>query len=120
MLTRFAHDFRDINTYTEVDRYQMLRPEDIHQMVSGAKCFTKIDMRCSFMQIPCTEATSNLLGFWANGALYKFTRMPFGAVNCSAVYSRILQSETARAGLSHCCVSYCDDCLVFSDNPGLR
>jgi site-specific DNA-cytosine methylase len=115
---RFAIDFRPINAATKVDPYCMPHPEEIHQrMMNKARIFSKIDCRAGFMQIPVALGDRDKLTFWCGTELYRFKRMPFGVVGATAFFQRVMDSAIREAGLTHCCVAFVDDILVWSDTP---
>jgi hypothetical protein len=112
---RFCIDFRGLNEETVADRYALPLPEEIFQRVGDAKFFTKIDMRAGFHQIPIAEADQHKTAFWWGNQTYHFKRMPFGLVNASAKFQRVMDAELQRAGLSHCATAFIDDVLIWSD-----
>lgn len=111
---RFAVDLRRINQHSVTDRYRMPLPEELFRRMSGAAFMTKIDCRAGFFNIPLDEQTQPYTAFWWGRKLFAFTRVPFGHVNSTAIFQRIMDYELQAAGLTHCAVVFVDDLCVYS------
>jgi hypothetical protein len=109
-------DLRAINNGSIVDRYKMPMPDDLFKRTQGATWFSKIDCRSGFFNIPLSEESKRYTAFWWEGKLYQFTRLPFGHVNATAIFQRIMEYELNKAGLGHCAVVFVDDVCIFSNN----
>ncbi|KAJ9506119.1 hypothetical protein QJQ45_002440 [Haematococcus lacustris] len=114
--TRFCIDFRRLNDATKSDRYGLPLPEEMFARVGSARWFSKLDMRSGFLQIPVHPDDQLKTAFWARNRLYCYTRMPFGLKNASAEYQRVMDAAITSASLSHCCMAFIDDVLVYSDS----
>ena len=51
-----------------------------------------------------------------HSGLYRFTRLPFGHVNATAIFQKIVEHELQQAGLGHCAVVFVDDVCIYSRN----
>jgi hypothetical protein len=111
---RFCCGLRPINNNTVVDRYKMPLPDDLFKRMQGATWQSKIDCRSGFFNIPLSEESQAYCTFWWEGKLYRFTRLPFGDVNATAIFQRIMEHELQQAGLSHCTVVFVDDVCIYS------
>lgn len=111
---RFCIDLRRINDNSVVDRYRMPLPEELFRKMEGCTWLTKLDCRSGFFNIPLSPESKQYTAFWWRGKLYAFNRLPFGHINSTAIFQRIMEEEIQRAGLSHCCVAFVDDVCVFS------
>eukprot|EP00775_Hariotina_reticulata_P014908 gene14908-biopygen17250 len=89
-------------------------PEEIFRRIAGAKFLAKIDMRAGFWQIRLSEQAQQLTAFWWRGRMYAYTRMPFGYVNATAVFQRVMDTELAAAGIDNATV-FVDDVLLWAD-----
>jgi RNase H-like domain found in reverse transcriptase/Reverse transcriptase (RNA-dependent DNA polymerase) len=114
---RMCGDFRNINKATIKDKYGMPHVEDIFQTVGKALVFTKLDLRSGYHQIPVHPEDRSKTSFWWDHKLYMWNRMPFGNVNSTAHFSRVIDLELGSRGLSRCATSFVDDILVFSETP---
>eukprot|EP00882_Tetradesmus_deserticola_P002735 GHRQ01002908.1.p1 GENE.GHRQ01002908.1~~GHRQ01002908.1.p1 ORF type:complete len:1949 (-),score=411.99 GHRQ01002908.1:1876-7140(-) len=113
---RFCVDLRGINNNSVVDRYKMPLPDDLFKRMQGATWRSKIDCRSGFFNIPLSQESQNFCAFWWEGKLYRFTRLPFGHVNATAIFQRIMEHELQQAGLGHCSVVFVDDVCIYSCN----
>jgi hypothetical protein len=113
---RFCVDLRGINLNSVVDKYKMPLPDDLFKRMHGATWRSKIDCRSGFFNIPLSEESKQQCAFWWEGKLYRFTRLPFGHVNATAIFQRIMEYELQKAGLSHCAVVFVDDVCIYSSN----
>jgi len=110
---RFCIDLRDLNANMIVDHFGLPLPEDIFRMIAGAPFLAKIDMRAGFWQIRLSEQAQQLTTFWWRGRMYAYTRMPFGYVNATAVFQRVMDTELAAAGIEKA-TCFVDDVLVWA------
>lgn len=110
---RFAVDLRRINEQTIADRYRLPLPEELFRKMRGSKFMTKVDCRAGFFNIALQD--NRILTCWWGSKLYRFTRLPFGWVNSTAVFQRIMDYELQAAGLTHCAVVFVDDVCVHSE-----
>ncbi|PIK46561.1 putative polyprotein of retroviral origin [Apostichopus japonicus] len=79
--------------------------------VSKGKYFTKIDLSKGYWQIPVAVEERKKLAFVTHQGMYQFKVMPFGVVNASAVFTRMMRR--LLDGLQNT-VNYIDDILMFS------
>jgi hypothetical protein len=112
---RFCIDLRRHNANVVVDKYAMPLPEELFRRVQGAKWISKLDCRSGFFNLVLDAESRPLTAFWWESKLYAFNRLPFGHVNATAYFQKVMDSEIRAAGLSHCCLVFVDDCLVISD-----
>jgi len=113
--TRYCIDFRAMNKHTVADKYGMHRPEDLFHKLGAARFYSKLDCRAGFHNIPVAEADQAKTSFWWNNQIWCYTRMPYGLKNASAKFQRVIDSELAAAGLTHCCVGFIDDLAIGSE-----
>ena len=76
--------------------------------IPKTKIFTKLDAKSGFWQIKLTEESSKLCTFNTHWGRYRFLRVPFGTVDASETYRRILAESFE--GLAEVIV---DDILVW-------
>jgi hypothetical protein len=111
---RFCIDLRKINDNSVVDRFRTPLPEELFQRMQGSTWLTKLDCRSGFFNVPLSDESKQYTAFWWRGKLFAFNRLPFGHVNSTAIFQRIMETELQRAGLSHCAVVFVDDVCVHS------
>jgi hypothetical protein len=112
---RFAYDARIQNANTVVDKYGMPLPEELFRRLRGAKYAVKADLMSGFWQLKLDEASHRQMAFWWRNRLYAYTRLPFGHVNATAVFQRVMDTELHEAGLSHCSAPFVDDVLLWAE-----
>lgn len=112
---RFCVDLRRHNNNVVVDKYHMPLPDDLFRRVQGARWISKLDCRSGFFNLVLSPSSRALTAFWWEGKLYAFNRLPFGHVNATAYFQRVMDHEIRAAGLSNNCLVFVDDCLVISN-----
>jgi hypothetical protein len=112
---RFCVDLRKVNQNTVVDKFGMPLPEELFRRIKGAKFLAKLDLRSGFWQIKLSPESQQQVAFWWRGKLYTYTRLPFGHVNATAIFQRVVEQELQKAGVSKAAV-YVDDIIVWSDS----
>ena len=111
---RVTTDYRSLNKITEFDPYQIPRIDQILDDVAKAKYITTLDLTKGFYQIsldPQAKAKSAFITPF--GAQYAYNVMPFGMINSSATFQRMVDKV-----LKDCkpfCRQYIDDVAIFSD-----
>ena len=75
---------------------------------------SKLDCRQGFLNLVLTERSSRICTFHWRGKLYSYKRMPYGHVNATAYFQRVMDKEIAAAGLSHTASVFVDDILLYS------
>ena len=88
---RFCVDYRKLNSMTIRDQHALPIPEDQIRRLTGAKVFSKIDLRSGYYQVRVAEADVEKTAFTTAYGLYEFTVMPFGLTNAPATFSRLMQ-----------------------------
>lgn len=93
---------RELHPFPTMKRYA--------KYLSGAKYFTKLDMKLAFHHIELDEESRDMTTFMTPNGPRRFTRLLFG-VNCAP---EIFQREMERI-LKGCkgCINYIDDILIF-------
>lgn len=113
---RFCIDYRPINKVTPADKYPLHLADDLWDRVGNSKFLTKIDMRSGFHNIKVAVEDQPKTAFWWGNRAYMWTRAPFGLKCIANFFQRVMDALITQAGLSHCCVCFVDDLLIFSDD----
>lgn len=112
---RFCWDGRLVNANSVIDKYGVPLPEELFRRVRGSKYLVKADFCSGFWQLKLDEDSQSQVAFWWRNKLYTYTRLPFGHVNATAIFQRVMETELQKAGLSHCSAPFVDDVILWAD-----
>ena len=110
--TRFAIDYREINKITKDDAYPLPNINEILDMVAGSSLFSCLDLTSAYWQLPMARDSIPLTAFVTHRGLYEFVRCPYGLKQAPSVFQRFMNSILAP--VSHFCLVYIDDVIIFS------
>ena len=108
---RMCIDFRRLNAATKRDPYQLPRIDSIIDKMQGSAYFSSIDVLSAFWNVPMAEEDIEKTGFTTAFGNYEWTRMPFGLINASSTFQRLIDEITSGIeGAS----AYIDDVFVYT------
>ena len=117
--TRWCVDYRRLNTSTVADSYPLPNISENIDRLAGGKIFSTLDASQAYHTIPVTEGSKKALAFITPFGLYTFARMPFGARNAGATYSRFVQLCLDKLR-SQYTMAYLDDIIMFTPTLDLH
>src|SRR5437868_2292856 len=89
---RLVVDYRPLNEVTIKNKYPLPNINILFDQLSGAKVFTKIDLRSRYHQIRVREEYIPKTAFSTHYGLYEFLVMYFGLTNAPAFFMYLLNS----------------------------
>src|SRR6202048_4817365 len=76
---RLCVDYRGLNKITVLNRYPLPLMDELRDCVSGAKLFSKIDLKTGFNPIRIKKVDEWKTAFRTRYGLYEYLVMPFGS-----------------------------------------
>lgn len=105
-------DFRPLNKFMVMHGYEVPRISDLQGRLKGAKYFTRLDFRESFLQVGLDKDSQLYCCFNFDGIPYQFTRVPFGTRDSMPAFIKMM--SMIMEGTEGYVIHYVDDILIFS------
>src|SRR5438132_1790391 len=112
---RLVVDYGSLNEVTVKNKYPLPDINILFDQLSGAKVFSKIDLRSGYHQIKVREEDIPKTAFSTRYGLYEFLVMSVGLTNAPAFFMYLMNSVFMME-LDVCVVIFIDDILVYSKN----
>ena len=110
---RLCVDYRKLNDITVKNRYPLPSISELQDRLSGARYFTKLDLRGAYNLIRMKAGEEWKTAFRTRYGHYEYTVMPFGLTNAPATCQDMI-NDALREHLDVFVVAYLDDILVYS------
>ena len=108
---RFCVDYRKLNNVIVKDAYPLPRIDESLDQLSGAKCFSTLDLCSGYWQVEMDADSKEKTAFTTKLGLYQFKVMPFGLCNTPATFKKLM--ESVFMGLHYdICLIYLDDIIL--------
>jgi len=106
-------DYRDFNKVTVKNQYPLPRIDDLFDRLSGAKVFSRIDLRSGYYQIRVAKGDEEKTTCRMRYGSYEFLVIFFGLTNAFATFCTFMNG-IFREWLDDFVVVYIDDILIYS------
>ena len=113
---RPVQDYRKLNEMTIKNRYPLPLISELIDQLTGAKYFSKMDVRWGYNNIRIKEGDEWKAAFRTNRGLFEPLIMFFGLTNSPATFQTMMNDIFREEIVEGWVVIYMDDILVFSKN----
>ena len=87
---RICMDLRSLNKAIQRPNFEIPNPDDIFASISGSSCYSKLDCKNAFHQIPVHPDSQPLLTFSTFAGRYCWSRLPYGIKSAPEIFQKIL------------------------------
>ena len=106
-------DYRGLNGITIKNRYPLPLITEIMDRVTGARYFSKINLKDAYYRICIKAGDEWKTAFRTRYGHYEFLVVPFGLTNAPATFQAYI-NKALRGLVDDFCIVYLDDILIFS------
>nr|XP_039250117.1 uncharacterized protein LOC120327823 [Styela clava] len=98
---RFVIDYsQTINKFTQLDAFPLPNMSDIINEIAPYRVYSTVDLKSAYHQVPLEKEDQKYTAFEAAGALFQFTRLPFGVTNGVACFQRAMMNLVKEENLT--------------------
>ncbi|KAI2660885.1 Transposon Tf2-9 polyprotein [Labeo rohita] len=106
-------DYRGLNQITIKNRHPLPLTNTALDALSGARFFTKLDLRSAYNLVRIREGDEWKTAFITPTGHYETLVMPFGLCNSPSAFQQFI-NDVLRDMLGRWCYAYLDDILIYS------
>ena len=110
---RMCLDYRGLNEVTVKNRGPIPNISELRERVTGAKVFSKLDLREGYYNLRVAEEHVHKTAFRTRYGHFEFRVLPFGLTNAPSVFQAMM-NRVLRPFLDRFVIAYLDDIVIFS------
>ena len=112
---RFCVNYKALNAITVRDVYPLPLIADTLDALAGAQLFISLDCQAGFWQVPVSLKDRDKTAFATQDGCYRFKVMPFGLLNSSSTYQRMMETILG-SHIRSIALVYVDDVIIYGAN----
>lgn len=91
IIVKKKKNYLHLNSKTRKNVYCLLHIEEFLDALTGAQCFSTIDLAIRYHQVPMAEKDKAKTAFCTTFGLFEFNRMPFGLCYAPGMFQRLME-----------------------------